>query len=287
MKLSIITINFNNVSGLQRTMNSVLSQTWKDFEYIVIDGGSNDGSKDLIRSYAPQLSTWVSEKDSGIYNAMNKGIKYAKGEYCLFLNSGDFLINEHALERIFRHDFCADIVSFTLISTDHTISYLNAPPKNISLFTFIGGSLAHPSTLIRRNIFENVGMYDESKKIVSDWIFFIEALIIHHCSYEAYNDNLSVFDRSGISISSNNPELRKEEEENYLNQKFPRIWKDYKIPEYCANSLFFIYSNTSPRIYTSCFFPLKILNRFFHLRNRLKKRLSCEKISLSSPFLKK
>ena len=177
MKLSIITINFNNVSGLQRTMNSVLSQTWKDFEYIVIDGGSNDGSKDLIRSYAPQLSTWVSEKDSGIYNAMNKGIKYAKGEYCLFLNSGDFLIEKDILQKIFQYNFNEDIVSFSVINTDHVVSFLKSPPKNISLFSLIEGNLSHPSTLIRRTVFNKTGLYDETKKLSLIGVFSLIHLL--------------------------------------------------------------------------------------------------------------
>ena len=80
MKLSIITVNYNNREGLQRTIDSVVSQTFRDFEWIVIDGGSTDGSKELIKQYADHFSYWVSEPDKGIYNAMNKGILKATGE---------------------------------------------------------------------------------------------------------------------------------------------------------------------------------------------------------------
>ena len=100
MKLSIITINYNNLAGLQKTMESVFSQTCKDFEYIVIDGASTDGSAEYIRAHADQLTYWVSEKDTGIYNAMNKGVRAAKGEYLLMLNSGDFLVDDRVIERI-------------------------------------------------------------------------------------------------------------------------------------------------------------------------------------------
>ena len=109
MKLSIITINLNNRDGLQKTIDSVVSQTFRDFEWIVIDGGSTDGSKELIEQYADHFSYWVSEPDKGIYNAMNKGIKVAKGEYLQFLNSGDWLVDEKALERCFWHESKADI----------------------------------------------------------------------------------------------------------------------------------------------------------------------------------
>ena len=89
MKLSVITINYNNAEGLAKTMDSVFRQRFSDFEYIVIDGGSTDGSKDLIVNNQDKIAYWCSEKDSGIYNAMNKGIREASGEYLLFLNSGD------------------------------------------------------------------------------------------------------------------------------------------------------------------------------------------------------
>jgi len=83
-KLSIITINYNNCAGLKRTIDSVVSQSFKDYEWIVIDGGSKDGSKDLIEQYSDSFTYWVSEPDNGIYNAMNKGIEKANGEWMLF-----------------------------------------------------------------------------------------------------------------------------------------------------------------------------------------------------------
>ena len=86
MLYSIITINFNNCDGLRRTIESVVNQTNDNYEYIVIDGGSTDGSVDVIQKYSDRISYWVSEKDDGIYNAMNKGVRHAHGDYCLFLN---------------------------------------------------------------------------------------------------------------------------------------------------------------------------------------------------------
>ena len=91
VKITIITINFNNCEGLGKTIDSVVSQSCHDYEYIVIDGGSTDGSVNVIKDNADNIDYWVSEKDDGIYNAMNKGIDHATGEYCLFLNSGDTL----------------------------------------------------------------------------------------------------------------------------------------------------------------------------------------------------
>ena len=101
MKLSIITINLNNDTGLNKTIESVINQTLKNFEFIIIDGGSTDRSVELIKEYAGQINYYVSEPDKGIYNAMNKGIRQAQGEYCFFLNSGDYFVNESVLEKVF------------------------------------------------------------------------------------------------------------------------------------------------------------------------------------------
>lgn len=95
MKLSIITINYNNREGLRKTIESVVAQTTREFEYIVIDGGSTDGSVDVIKEFSDYIDYWVSEPDKGIYNAMNKGVKVAHGDYCQFLNSGDWLYDSN------------------------------------------------------------------------------------------------------------------------------------------------------------------------------------------------
>lgn len=88
-KVSVITVNYNNLKGLERTISSVLLQSFSDFEYIIVDGGSSDGSKEYIESKQEYINQWVSEKDHGVYNAMNKAIRMAQGEYCIFMNSGD------------------------------------------------------------------------------------------------------------------------------------------------------------------------------------------------------
>ena len=119
MKLSIITVNLNNMEGLQKTCDSIISQTFKNFEWIVIDGGSADGSKELIEEYGSNISYWVSEPDKGIYNAMNKGIKVAKGEYLYFLNSGDYLFDSNALSDVFLDNPKEDIV-YGFVAREHS-----------------------------------------------------------------------------------------------------------------------------------------------------------------------
>ena len=101
MKLSIVTINYNNLSGLQKTIDSVLQQSFKDYEWIIIDGGSTDGGKELLEKNQNHFAYWCSEPDKGIYNAINKGLSHATGDYIQFLNSGDWLYDSTILEKVF------------------------------------------------------------------------------------------------------------------------------------------------------------------------------------------
>ena len=110
IKLTIITINFNHAEGLKRTIDSIVNQTFTDYEWIVVDGGSTDGSKELIEQYKDHFAWWCSEPDKGVYNAMNKGITHAMGEYINFMNSGDIFATPTILEEIFSTPRTADIL---------------------------------------------------------------------------------------------------------------------------------------------------------------------------------
>lgn len=106
MKVSIITVNFNNAVGLERTIESVVRQPKELYEYIIIDGGSTDGSVEIIKKYEQYVTYWTSEKDNGIYDAMNKGIKEASGDFCNFLNSGDCYHDARVLSNL--NSFCVN-----------------------------------------------------------------------------------------------------------------------------------------------------------------------------------
>ena len=110
LNLSIITVNLNNLTGLQKTMQSVFEQTFTNYEYIIIDGGSTDGSKEWIAQHADKLAYWVSEKDGGVFNAQNKGIVKSKGEYLLFLNSGDYFYTVEAIGALIQNSNNIDII---------------------------------------------------------------------------------------------------------------------------------------------------------------------------------
>ena len=196
MKLSIITVNLNNKVGLQKTIDSIISQTFKDFEWIVIDGGSTDGSKELIEKYSDYITYWVSEPDKGIYNAMNKGIKVAKGEYLQFLNSGDYLFNEMSLEESFKYCDGSDIMT-GLVFRNSSFRLLRNYQSNIVRQLTLD-TLSHQGTFINRRLFDNY-MYREDYNIVSDWIAWIEWLLFKNCSFQQIDVNVAIQDMTGIS----------------------------------------------------------------------------------------
>ena len=198
-KLSIITINLNNKPGLEKTIQSVINQTYKDFEYIIIDGGSTDGSSDLIENNEKDLNYWISEKDDGIYAAMNKGIKQANGEYCLFLNSGDCLYDKNVLANVFLSNPCKDIVYGNIILDYGETQEIRLSPGRITLNHLFSNTLWHPVSFIKRKLFDIVGYYDTSFLIVGDYDFFWKAFITYNCSQQHINNIISVFNTQGIS----------------------------------------------------------------------------------------
>ena len=226
MKLSIITVNLNNREGLQKTIDSVVTQTFKDFEWIVIDGGSTDGSKELIEQYADRFAYWVSEPDKGIYNAMNKGIKVANGEYLQFLNSGDCLCDEMALQRCFLHGFSSDIVYGNLYySVDGQIIDSCIQPKELTFRVLLESTVLHSASFTKREIISKE-LFDENLRIVSDWKFFlIQAL--HNKSFEYINEFITIFDHTGISAT--NKDLNRIEREKTIQEEVSAlITSDYR-----------------------------------------------------------
>lgn len=219
-KLSIITINFNNRDGLRKTIESVVNQTWQEFEYIIIDGGSTDGSVEVIKEYADRIDYWISEPDKGIYNALNKGVAVAKGEYCNFMNSGDCLYAPDTLEKVFTTSPTADIVC----GNTHS-SFLKVPPKEITFDFLFNQSICHQCAFIRTSLMQKYG-YDEKYKIVADRKFFVQALLLENCSYDAIDVDVVKYDITGFSAA--NPVQSRLEYAQVLEELVPeRIRIDY------------------------------------------------------------
>lgn len=229
LKLSIITINLNNVAGLRKTIESVVSQTFSDFEYIIIDGGSSDGSVDVIKEYSDKITNWVSEPDNGIYNAMNKGIEKAIGEYCFFLNSGDWLIDDKVLDSVFKIDVSVDILYGNTIAINNDgIKLIKGPStSNISAYQLITNTLPHQGSFIKRKLFDKYGKYDENLRIISDWKFFFELIVFNNISVQYYDLVVSYFDTHGIS--NEEIELDLAERQQVLSEFLPKkVIEDYE-----------------------------------------------------------
>lgn len=278
-KLSIITINYNNVYGLERTIKSVLAQTYESIEYIVVDGASSDGSTDVLNKYRERIDIVLSEPDTGIYNAMNKGASLAHGEYLLFINSGDVIYTKNTVKDCNIDNFSEDIVSGKVYNSSPDALYLKSAPKNISLFTFIGGSLPHPSSFIKKTLFDKVGGYIEEYRIISDWCFFVDATLVYNCTYSTIDNIIAVFEWGGISSTTSSTD----DKMNFLRSRFGRIIDDY-LPakdEAIANIGFWA-SSTKGLLGKIIRTPFKIANRLLNLRNNLGRRMGTKKIPITT-----
>ena len=227
--LSIITVNLNNRLGLEKTIISVINHTLTDYEFLIFDGGSTDGSMEVIAAYAHRLNYWVSEPDRGIYHAMNKGIGQATGEYCLFLNSGDWLVDEHVLTSIFVNVHTADIlVGDCNISENGTVVFVAKPSAKLTLKSFVRNTIPHQSTFIKRDLFARFGLYDESYKLHADYDFWLRTIIIGQCSVEKLNRTVADYNTAGLSSDvTNNPDIHREATEILTGYFPPTVLDDY------------------------------------------------------------
>lgn len=250
MKLSIITINLNNAKGLRKTIESVVSQTFTDYEYIVIDGASTDGSVDIIKEFADKITYWISESDNGIYNAMNKGILKANGEYCLFLNSGDWLVDQNVIFDFVNCEYNEDVISGNVLLFDNSNYILYQSPQKdaLNFLYFYRGSIPHPASFIKRDLFTHFGFYNETNKIVSDMEFFVKVLVLNNCSYNHLDRNISCFNLDGISSQKGWNDLHEKEAEGvYQSAMSPLIYKAFK--QLIAENLLFKTSEVEFREY--------------------------------------
>lgn len=250
MKLSIITINYNNAFGLRKTLASVNAQSYRNIEHIIIDGGSTDGSVEAIKEYAMKVDSqeqraknviWVSEKDSGIYNAMNKGIRMATGDYIQILNSGDILATEDVTERMMdvlqvkgeelgAKNKDVELLYGNMIKKDYTTGEILGKSGEVeySLRQYFSSTMNHDCCYFRRDLFETYGLYDENLKIVSDWKWFLQAIGLGDVKPVYVDIDVTIFDASGISET--NLSLRNQERRQVLEEFLPpAILADYDM----------------------------------------------------------
>ncbi|MFR9627601.1 MAG: glycosyltransferase family 2 protein [Rikenellaceae bacterium] len=231
MILSIVTINYNDAVGLKRTLNSVLSQSCADIEHCIVDGASSDDSVDVIKWYLEDAVAkgitvkWVSERDSGIYNAMNKGIRMASGEYLQFLNSGDCLYSDSVVERM-----CGELIDgekspilygnmIKNISVKRRVRDRGFYGRQATFLDFYTGTLNHSSAYIKRSLFDKYGLYDETLRIVSDWKWYLQVLIMGGEQIRYVDIDVTLFDMNGVSNTDST--LDKSERKQVLESMFP------------------------------------------------------------------
>lgn len=197
--ISIITVNLNNLNGLKKTIESVLDQNNNRFEFIIIDGGSEDGSREYIEQNKKRFDFWCSAPDNGIYDAMNKGIDQANGQYLLFLNSGDYLVNESVLRSFFELDPKEDVIYGNSLLKDGENYNIKVMPEINSLIASLSNTINHQTIFYKRSLFANGNRYRTEFKIVADWVFLNDILLNKKATIKHIDLIIPCFDVNGIS----------------------------------------------------------------------------------------
>ena len=223
-KLSIITINFNNCDGLKKTINSVANQIFRDFEWIVIDGGSTDGSCELIEHNSEFFSYWVSEPDNGVYQAMNKGIVKAKGEYVVFMNSGDCFADSKVLDDVSNELDCNIVAGY--VKEDVTNDTIK-PPSDLTPWYILRQNIPHQAEFIKLSLFNSIALYSEDLKLLADYEFNLRAALAN-VSYKTLRRQIAVVEPGGMS--NTRLDLLNEEGRLFRERNLPKaIIKDYSL----------------------------------------------------------
>ncbi len=261
--LTIITVCKNEEATIGRTIQSVASQTYPNIEYIVIDGGSTDGTLSIIERYRGDISQIISGEDTGIFDAQNKGIELASGEYIAFLNGGDRLCNDNIYEKVFLQEPQSDIIYGDVIIelTSGTLFRKKSPPVVDEMFMMFD-SIPHPGTVFRRELFDRLGRYDLSYKSIADYEFFLKSIFKNKVSYEYRNFPFAVFNIKGVSSTrEKTPEtvqLRKKAQQENLNPS--------TIENFEKNKTFYLLFNKKIR-YIYYLLLSKISGKFLKLKS--------------------
>lgn len=276
MRLSLITINRNNAIGLEKTIRSVASQTFKDFDYIVIDGASTDSSVEIIKKYESEFVhlKWVSEPDKGIYNAMNKGLRMATGDYIQILNSGDTLANDDVVEwmlNALKEKDYPEILYGNMIKSfpDGRLirdrGYAGNPP---TMLGFIRGTLNHDPVYIRKSLFEKFGYYREDLPITADWRWYVEAIPFGGIIPVYVDIDVTVFDMTGVSETQ--IEKRERERDDELKRILPiGVYNDYMMYRFPLEQMRRI--KRYPLVYKFVYFIERVLFKLEKRKQRVKK----------------
>ena len=201
---------WNNKNSIKNAIDSVLNQTYKNIEYIIIDGVSTDGTIEIVRSYGDKVSKFLSEPDSGLYDAMNKGIFLATGDVVGILNSDDFYIDDQVIQRVVKEfevkdvdSVYADLEFVKPVNLDKTVRYYDSSKFNPSKFAY-GWMPAHPTFFVKRDIYKKYGVFRADLKIAADFDILARFLFTHKISYSYMQEVLVKMRLGGVSTSFNN-----------------------------------------------------------------------------------
>ena len=207
MKISIITVSFNSAQTICDSIDSVLSQNYENIEYIIIDGESTDGTIDLINGYDDRVSKFISEPDTGIYDAMNKGISLATGDIVGILNSDDFYIDEFVIEKVIKEfdeqgvdSVYADLVFVNPKNLEKTVRHYDSSQFNPSRFAY-GWMPAHPTFFVKKKAYDKYGVFRTDLKIGADFDILVRFLYTHGISYSYIQEVLVKMRVGGVSTS--------------------------------------------------------------------------------------
>jgi glycosyltransferase involved in cell wall biosynthesis len=228
---SVITINLNNKGGLQRTMQSVFNQNFRDFQYIVVDGESIDGSVELIESHSSRIDKKLIGKDTGVYNAMNKGLSVADGDYIVFLNSGDEFRNREALNRIAEKCSDHDFVYCDVEVFHGTANRISRHPGELTTRFLLTGMICHQAIFAKKTLFERTGPFNERFKVYGDYEWLLRAVLKFDASHKHIGRPLVRYEEVGLSNTTDKAVQRAEKDlihDLYFSRWLVRLYRSYR-----------------------------------------------------------
>lgn len=227
--ISIITINKNNAVGLEKTIQSVINQTYPNVEYIIIDGNSTDDSLAIIKKYSNSISKYISEPDSGLYNAMNKGLKLATGDYVFFLNSGDIAFSGNTIQIVANNIEYNDVVfGNTSVLKDSKIIKNQTTPIVEYYKRYQHDIPPQPALFVKKTCFKDTGDFDESYHIIADVVFVSRLFSNKKITYKYIDEIISIFDTTGVSSQDENQEKIYLERKRFITSEFPQYLQDFE-----------------------------------------------------------
>lgn len=207
MKISIITVVWNNKDTIKDAIDSVLGQTYEDIEYIIVDGASSDGTVEIVQSYGDAITKFISEPDKGLYDAMNKGINLATGDVIGILNSDDFYIDKYVIEKVVKlfkekeiDSLFADLIYVRPENLDKTVRYYDSGQFKPEKFAY-GWMPAHPTFFVKKSAYDKYGLFKTDYKIAADYELLVRFLYKHKLTYFYLQKPIIKMRVGGVSTS--------------------------------------------------------------------------------------